>query len=253
VGADIHSQRRILVVMVAVGALGGLVGVGVHASGAQSQAPDSPYRGRLAKAVFLSERVGDALAEVAAAAPAASRAMLTEAAARARQPEPALVAPAAADPVAASKLARRRALAQGMVALVGTPEARAESVAASEALIPVAPAPVEDAQGIGVVVGLAERAEGYLKAHRESAVTAYLYTYLMVQNRLAFERQTAAKALDGQKASAKKYRTFRQRALASPDPLVKALAEDIDAQLFLERPTPEHPRTFDPDACCRDK
>ena len=75
----------------------------------------------------------------------------------------------------------------------------------------------------------------------------------MVQYRLAFEAQTAAKALEGQKASAKKYRTFRQRALASTDPLLKAVAEDIDGQLYLQRPVPEHPRNFDPDACCRDK
>jgi hypothetical protein len=178
--------------------------------------------------------------------------LLTEAAARAAQPEPALAGPASAGPAAAARLARRRALAQGMVALVATPEARAESIAASEALLPVAP-PVEDAQGIGIAMGLAELAEGYLKAHRESALTPYLYPYLMVQYRLAFERQTAAGALEPRKASAKKYRIFRQRALAASDPLLKAVAEDIDAQLHLERATPEHPRNFDPDACCRDK
>lgn len=251
-GADPFASPRRCVVAYAVL----VAGLGVAAGGSVARAADppaSPYDGRLAKAVFRSERVGDAIAEVASAAPAASRAMLSEAAARARQPEPALAAPAAANPVMASRLARRRALAQGMVALVGTSEARAESVAASDALIPVAASAVEDAQGIGMAVGLADLAEGYLKAHRDSAVTPYLYTYLMVQNRLAFERQTAAKALDGQKASAKKYRTFRQRALASTDPLVKAVAQDVDAQLYLERPTPEHPRNFDPDACCRDK
>jgi hypothetical protein len=255
VGADSHSRR--IVAVRGPKAAGGLLMAMLGVLGAvpmiQAQAPDSPYQGRLAKAVFRSEHVGDAIAEVASAAPAASRPMVTEAAARARRPEPALVAPAGASPVVASRLARRRALAQGMVALVGTPEARAESVAASDALIPAAASPVEDAQGIGIALGLADLAEGYLKAHRESAVTPYLYAYLMFQNRLAFERQTAAKALDGQKASAKKYRTFRQRALASSDPLVKAVAEDIDAQLYLERPTPEHPRNFDPDACCRDK
>ena len=54
--------------------------------------------------------------------------------------------------------------------------------------LPAAPSPVEDAQGIGIPLGLAELAEGYLKAHRESALTPYLYAYLMVQYRLAFER-----------------------------------------------------------------
>jgi hypothetical protein len=219
----------------------------------RAQAPDSPYAGRLARAVFLSDRVPDALAELTDEAPPAQRVAVLSAAARAKELEPALATPAGADRIAAVRLERRRQVAQGMVALVATPEARAESVAASEALLPSAPSPVEDAQGIAIPLRLAELAEGYLKAHRESALTSYLYTYLMVQYRLAFERQASAKALEGQKASAKKYRTFRLRARALTDPLVKAVAEDIDAQLYLQTPVPEHPGTFDPDACCRDK
>jgi len=256
VGADTHSRRRALTTLaIGVAAIGvaaiGVAAAGGSASGAQG-APESPYQGRLAKAVFLSDRIAEALADLAAKGPAAAREALVAAAARAKQPEPALAAPVGANADVASRLERRRALAQGMVALVATPEARAESVAASEALLAAAPA-VEDAQGIGIPLANAEAAEAYLKAHRESAVTPYLYAYLMVQYRLAFERQVSAKALDGQKGSAKKYRTFRQRALAATEPLVKAVAEDIDGQLFLERATPEHPRNFDPDACCRDK
>ena len=265
-GADGTPRRRILVAASAIAVVSS-IGAGVPGARVQAQAPasasaqapasaaapDSPFKGRLGKALFLSEHVADALAAVAAAAPPASKDALTQAVARARQPEPALAAPAGANPIVASQLARRRALAQGMVALVASPEVRAESVAASAALLPALAAPVEDAQGIGVFLGLAELGEGYLKAHRDSPLTPYLYTYLMVQYRLAYERQVAAKAVEGQKASAKKYRTFRLRALASTDPLVKAAAEDVDAQLYLERPTPEHPRNFDPDACCRDK
>jgi hypothetical protein len=248
-GADTHSTRRVLTTIAALALCVGAIGVA--ASGAQGPT-ESPYQGRFAKAVFLSDRVAEALADLAAKGPAAGREALVAAAARAKQPEPALATPAGANPVVASRLERRRALAQAMVALVATPEARAESVAASEALIPAAPA-VEDAQGIGIPLANAEAAEAYLKAHRDSTLTPYLYVYLMVQYRLGFERQVSAQALEGQKSSAKKYRTFRQRALAAPDPLVKAVAEDIDGQLFLERATPEHPRNFDPDACCRDK
>ena len=247
--ADRQRRRRVLAAVTAAMCAGALVVADVGA-----QTPESPYAGRLAKAVFLSERVSDALADVAAKAPPAAREALVAAAARAKQPEPALATPAGPpDPRITSSLGRRRALAQGMVALVATPEARAESVPASEALLPSAASPVEDAQGIGVALGLAELAENYLKAHRESALTPYLYTYLMVQYRLVFEAQASAKALEGQKASAKKYRTFRLRGLASTDPLIKAVAEDIDGQLYLRRPVPEHPRNFDPDACCRDK
>ena len=242
-GAETLSRRALMAGLTAS------VVTAVVVTAVAAQAPDSPFAGRLAKAVFLSDHVGDALAELAATAPAASKAMLTEAATRARGLK--LAAPGG-DPGVRSRQERSRAIAEGMVALVATPEASAESAAASEALLATGPT-VEDAQGIGVAVGLAEAAEGYLKAHRESAVTPYLYAYLMVQYRLAFERQTAAKAIEGQKTSAKKYRAFRLRALASTDPLVKAVAEDVDAQLFLQRPTPEHPRNFDPDACCRDK
>jgi hypothetical protein len=245
VDADRQTWRRVLVAASVAGAIG--------LADVRAQAPESPYGGGLAKAVFMSDRVPEALAALTAKAPAAQREGMTAAAARAKELEPALATPTGADRIAAVRLERRRQVAQGMVALVATPEARAESVAASEALLPSVPSPVEDAQGIGIPLGLADLAEGYLKAHRESALTPYLYTYLMVQYRLAFERQASARALEGQKASARKYRTFRLRALASTDPLVKAVAQDIDALLYLLTPVPEHPGNFDPDACCRDK
>ena len=62
--------------------------------GVRAQGLESPYAGRLAKAVFLSDRVPEALAEVAAKAPPAAREALVAAAARAKQPEPALATPA---------------------------------------------------------------------------------------------------------------------------------------------------------------
>lgn len=245
--ADRQTWRRVLVTVA--------VAAGVGVADLRAQSPDSPYQGRLARAVFMSDRVPEALRKITADTPPAQGRALLMAAERAKQLElePALTTPAGANPVAVVRLERRRQLAQGMAALVETPEALAESIAASEALLPFAPSPVEDVQGIGIPLGLAELAEGYLKAHRESAVTPYLHAYLMVQYRFAFERQASAKALEGQKASARKYRTFRLRALASTEPLVKAVAEDIDGQLYLLRPTPDHPRNFDPDACCRDK
>jgi hypothetical protein len=214
----------------------------------QADPPASPYEGRLAKAVYLSADVAAAIEAVAASAPAEAKPLLAAAAERARQ--------VAQDPPGGGSAAgseKRRALAQGMVAVVPTPDARAEIAAAAKALLEPGAPRVEDAQGISVPLGLAEAAEGYLKANRESALTPYLYGYLMVQYRLAFERQVAAKALEGQKASARKYRAFLLRGRASQDPLVKALVADIDAPYYLERPTAEHPRDFDPDACCRNR
>lgn len=227
------------------------IGLG-SASGVAEIAAPSPYGGKLAKAIFMSDRVGVGIGELASSGPESGRPLLAAAAARAKQPAPAL-AGAGANPIEASRLARRRALAEGMVALVATPEARAESVAASDALIVKVAEAVSSSMGAEIPLGHAELAETYLKAHRESALTPYLYAYLMVQYRQAFERQTAAQALAGQKASAKKYRVFRQRAMEATDPLLKAVAVDIDAPIYLERPTAEHPRDFDPDACCRDK
>lgn len=217
---------------------------------AQPEPPASPYEGKLAKAIYLSANVATALDALLPSAPAPARPLLAGAADRARQPIALLEMNG---PSMTARLEKRRALAQGMVAVVATPEARAESAGASQALSEPGGRIVEDAQGISVPLGLAEAAESYLKAHRESALTPYLYGYQMVQYRLAFERQVAAKALEGQKASAKKYRAFLLRARASADPLMQALAADIDAPFYLERPTAEHPRDFDPDACCRNR
>jgi hypothetical protein len=251
VGVDFVAWSRIVRALGLAGVALGLFGAG-GARTAASESPVSPYDGRLARAFFKSDRVGDAIVAVMASAPVSGRPMLQAAADRARQPEPALASPTGPpDPLAAARLARRRVLAQSMVALVATPEARAESVPASDALVRMSAEPVESAMAIEIPLGDAQLAEGYLKAHRESALAPWLHVYLMTQYRIAFERQTAAKALDGQKASAKKYRAFLLRAKESTDPLVKAVADDIDAQLWLERQTLEHPRSFDPDACCR--
>jgi hypothetical protein len=249
VGADLCSSRRACAVGLAAAVLvaslaGGVVGLG-------AQAPStSPFGGRLAKALFLTDTVADDLAASAAAAPADLKPAIAAAVERARQPQPPV--PAGAAPMAGGK-ERREALVQSMVALAAAPEARAESAAASVELLAPMASPVHTAQGAEIPLWHAELAERYMKAHAGSPLAPFLYTYAMVQYRLAFERQTAAKALEGQKASAKKYRAFLLRARASADPLVKAAAADIDAQPFLQRATEPHPRDFDPDACCRDK
>jgi hypothetical protein len=229
VGVDLLATLRRLTLAA------GLAAAGVAATAVAVRAadpPTSPYGGKLAKALFLSDDVGQALTALGPMAPAAAKPLIGDAATRAR--------------------AGGKPLVQGMVALVPSPEAKAESAAAAEALL-ASPPPVEDAQGIAIPLHRATLAEGYLKANRESALRPYLYAYLLVQYRLAFERQVAAKALDGQKASARKYRAFLLRARESTDPLITAVVDDIDAPYYLERPTADHPRDFDPDACCRNR
>ena len=228
-GADLFASVRMLALAAAVAGVGAAAGSTVLRA---ADPPTTPYGGKLAKALFLSDDVGKALTAMMPMATAADKPLIADAAARAR--------------------AGGKPPAQGMVALVASPEAKAESEAAAAALVASAPT-VEDAQGISVPLHRATLAEGYLKANRGSALTPYLYGYLLVQYRLAFERQVAAKALDGQKASARKYRAFLLRARESTDPLMKAVVDDIDAPIFLERATAEHPRDFDPDACCRNR
>jgi hypothetical protein len=241
VGAELRSwPRRVFVAVALVSAV----------AVPRAESPASPFGGTLAKALFLSSAVPDDLAATAARAPEALKPLIAAAVERARQPQPA--PPAGAPPMAGGK-ERREALVQSMVALVAAPEARAESAAAAVELLAPMASPVHTTQGAEIPLWHAEVAERYTKAHTGSPLTPFLYTYLMVQYRLAFERQTAAQALEGQKASAKKYRAFLLRAKASTDPLALAVAVDIDAQPFLQRTTAPHPRDFDPDACCRDK
>ncbi len=93
----------------------------------------------------------------------------------------------------------------------------------------------------------ADRAEGHLRIRRDSPLAGYLYAFLMTRHRMAFELQAARGDVEGQKASAKKYRAFLQRARAATDPLVVWLADDIDRQPFLVAATAAHPREFNPD------
>lgn len=120
----------------------------------------------------------------------------------------------------------------------------------------VAVAAAEPARGGGlddaprdpaVVLREADRVEGHLRSRRDSPLAGYLYAFLMTRHRMAFEFQAARGDVEGQKASAKKYRAFLQRARAATDPLVVWLADDIDRQPFLVAATAAHPREFNPD------
>src|SRR5688572_12574136 len=91
---------------------------------AQPEPPASPYEGRLAKAIYLSANVAQALEALVTSAPAPAKPLLTAAAERAREPMAFLEINS---PAMKARLEKRRALAQGMVAVVATPEARAES------------------------------------------------------------------------------------------------------------------------------
>lgn len=97
-------------------------------------------------------------------------------------------------------------------------------------------------------------AEDYLKKNPEAPMAGYLYVFIAARERVAFEAYaqpsppvSAAAALDGMKATARKYRAFIQRARAHEDPLIGLIAEDLDLQPMLHVRTGKHPRDFDPD------
>jgi hypothetical protein len=97
-------------------------------------------------------------------------------------------------------------------------------------------------------------AEDFLKKNPQTPIAPYLYVFIAARQRVAFEAyaQRAAPpapspALEGMKAAAKKYRTFMQRARSQGDPLIAAIAEDVDRQPQLHVKADTHPRDFDPD------
>jgi hypothetical protein len=93
-------------------------------------------------------------------------------------------------------------------------------------------------------------AETYLKEHRDSPFTPYLYGFLMTRYRLAYEYATQADDVDARKAAARKYRTFLLRGRTMTEPLARWVIEDIDRMPHAEVATDIHPRDYDPDACC---
>lgn len=96
-------------------------------------------------------------------------------------------------------------------------------------------------------VAEAAYAEEFLKRDTSSALSPFLYVFIAHRQRVAFETYGHAKNVEGQKASAKKYRTFLQRARAASDPLYGLIADDLDRQAYLYIRTQTHPRDFDPD------
>ena len=62
-GADTQSRRRVLATIATLAA--GVASAGDHDGRRRKGRPSRPTRGRLAKAVFLSDHVGDAIAELA--------------------------------------------------------------------------------------------------------------------------------------------------------------------------------------------
>lgn len=139
--------------------------------------------------------------------------------------------------------AKRRLLERSIVSLVETPD-----VAATAAGF-VAAAPVS-AEWDGRPEGpLAEAtfAENVLKKDPASPLAPWLYAYIAVRQRIAFEASGREQDVEGMRTAAKKYRAFVERARAVEDPVYPALVEDMERLPFLYIKGSAHPRDYDPD------
>ncbi|HXW07943.1 MAG TPA: hypothetical protein VD833_22115 [Vicinamibacterales bacterium] len=90
-------------------------------------------------------------------------------------------------------------------------------------------------------------AEDYLKRDASSPLAPFLYVFIAHRQRAVFETSERVKDVEGQKAAAKKYRAFIQRARAAADPIYGLIADDMDRQAYVYTNAAQHPRDFNPD------
>jgi hypothetical protein len=91
-------------------------------------------------------------------------------------------------------------------------------------------------------------AEEYLQRASSTPLAPFLYVFIAHRQRAAFEICERQKNVEGQKAAARKYRTFMQRARGAQDPLYGLIADDLDRQAYVHTSAVGHPRDFNPDA-----
>lgn len=97
----------------------------------------------------------------------------------------------------------------------------------------------------------AEFAAAYIAKHPTTVLRPYLELFQLHRLRAGFEAGGRSVAFDttrtnvnaaAQREAAEKYQALWQRVSQSPDPLVKALAVDIDDELFVYEDIADHPR-----------
>jgi hypothetical protein len=213
-------------------------------AGQPAPPPEVDLGGRLYQSVFLGADLASELAALdRASLPPAVRARLSTAAARAKAHRVRIAVPANAPWEVSVGTAYRQHLERAAVALIDAPGIETEAAAAFTA----ATLFYESEGRPDVPLDEAAWAESYIKTHRESALTSFLYVFAMHRLRHAFELQAQAKDIAAQAVTAKKYRAFLQRARASADPVFVWLTEDLDRLPHVALETPTHPRDFNPD------
>lgn len=139
--------------------------------------------------------------------------------------------------------AKKRSLERAIVALVDAPGI--EKTAA--AFVSGAPIAGEWNGLHDGPLGEAAFAEDVLKKDPASSLAPWLYVFIAERQRVAFETYENEKDAAGMKASARKYRTFLERARGVEDPIYGALVNDLDRQPYLYLRSSSHPRDYDPD------
>jgi hypothetical protein len=94
----------------------------------------------------------------------------------------------------------------------------------------------------------ASAAEQFLKRDPATPLAPFIYVFLAHRHRAAFELLVASGTLDEQKAAARKYRTFIDRARGAGDPLFAWVADDLERARFVLVDAGKHPREFFPDS-----
>jgi hypothetical protein len=94
-------------------------------------------------------------------------------------------------------------------------------------------------------LGEARFAEAYLGRNPATVIKAYLILFLAQRRRCAYECLEFEQKFDEQKAISEKYQQYLGMAKEYPGrsigPLVKLIAEDLDAELYLYLKTKNHP------------
>jgi hypothetical protein len=110
-------------------------------------------------------------------------------------------------------------------------------------------------------MGEAVFAARYLQQHPQTALKPFLYVFMLHRYRCAFEaagwnavsppkevepQRAIAEARAIERTAAARYSAVWQLVQRLSDPVVKAVADDIDTERYLYIGTSNHPRTFTP-------
>ena len=136
--------------------------------------------------------------------------------------------------------AKRRDLERSIVAMIDAPGI--EKLAADF----VAAAPIAyEWQGMHATpVAEAAFAEDVLEKTPSSPLAPWLCAFIAQRQRIAFETYENEKDEAGMRAAAVKYRAFAERARAMPDPIYRALIDDMERVPFLYIKSAHNPRDY---------